>query len=263
MNRRGQITIFVIIAIVIVASIGTVVYIQSTKKVAESPEVKEVRTFTETCLKQTAKDAIFLVGEQGGYYNVPNISNNFTLFPKPYYIYETQNLVPQKEKVEEEIGKHIKENIDNCLNNFSEFKQKGIDVKKGKNNIYVKLIRKEVDIKVTTPITITWENSTNLISEFNTVVAPVRILDLLKASNEIATSETKDPQAICMTCIDEIAKKYDLDVSIIPTDERNDLIYIISDSQSNYAGIPYYWSFAAKYRFPHCTEAKGCLEALK
>src|SRR3989338_733361 len=264
--KRGQITIFIIIALVIVAGIGSLVYIQSTKKVTENPNVADVRACAEPCLKQTAEDAVLTIGEQGGYYDLPEKSNYFLFFPKPYYIYEKDNLVPGMQILERELGSYIADNIDVCLGDFEVLTQKGYDVKKaGANKVTAKIDGKSNSVSVTAkiPISVSKANSTDLVTDFSTFVAPIRFETLLKASNDIAASETKDPRTICITCIQEIAQNYSLQVTITDTDDRNEFIYTLIDEQSNFTGLPFEYSFAARYTFPNCNDVESCFNALQ
>jgi len=263
MIKRGQVTIFIIIAILIFAAIGGIVYIEGVKKPSESPEVKEVSGFVSDCLQQVSEDAVIAIGEQGGYYNLPEITNYFLFFPKPYYIYETQNLVPLKGLLEKSINDYIASNIDFCLGDFSDFEQRGLDVRKTNSNRVTTRIRgNEVLISAKIPIRITKDNSTSLVNDFSALVRPVRLETLLKASRDIAASETKDPRTICITCIQDIAQNYSLQVTITDTDDRNEFIYTLIDEQSNFTGLPFEYSFAARYRFPDCTTTEECFNAL-
>jgi len=265
-SKKGQVTIFIIISVLIVAAVGGIVYIESIKEPVESPEVKEIRSFVEPCLKSVSGDAVLVIGEQGGYYNAPENANYFLFFPRPYYIYETESLVPKKEFLEKSLGLYIEENIDICLSNFTLLKEKGYDVKKaGTNKATVRIDGRynSVNFKTIIPISVTKGSTTSLVTDFSTTIAPVRFETLLKASNDIAISETRDPRSICMSCVNDIADKYDLNVTILTTDVRDDVIYIITDKNSNFSGFPFEYSFAARYAFPDCEGAKECLEALR
>jgi len=265
MIKRGQVTIFIIVAIVIVASAAAILLLVQTQKPVESPEVKEVGNFVSTCLQQVSEDAIIAVGEQGGYYNLPERTNYFSFFPKPYYIYETEDLVPGMQVLELEISKYIKDNIDFCLADFSVLEQKGYDVKKtGSNKISIRIIGSDnsVGVSAKIPISVSKGNSTSLVNDFYTIVKPVRFDVLLRASNEIVSSETRDPRTMCITCIQDIAENYGLQVTITETDDRNDFIYALADDQSNFTEFLYEYSFAAKYKFPDCATTEECFNKL-
>jgi len=77
MKKRCQITLFIIIGIVILIIVGLLVYLTTyiTKKGIEKEitkseniplAVQPIKTYIETCLDKTAKDALILLGKQGG-----------------------------------------------------------------------------------------------------------------------------------------------------------------------------------------------------
>jgi len=266
MIKRGQVTIFIIVAIVIVASAAAILLLVQTQKPVESPEVKEVGNFVSTCLQQVSEDAIIAVGEQGGYYNLPERTNYFSFFPKPYYIYETENLVPGKQILEKEISEYVGDNIDFCFNDFSDFKLRGVEVKKTNiNQVNTRIMGGDssVGISAKIPITITKGNSTSFVSDFYAITIPIRFDILLKASNEITDSQIKDSRTICLTCVQDIAENYNLRVDIIETDDRNEFVYNLIDEQSNFTGLPYEYSFAARYKFSECVTTEECFNALQ
>jgi len=264
MIKRGQVTIFVIIAVLIISAIGGIVYIEGVKKTSESPEVKEVSGFVSSCLQQVSIEAVATIGEQGGYYNLPERANYFLFFPKPYYIYETENLAPMKASLEKSISDYIADNVDVCFSDFFDFEQRGLDVKKANSNSVTARIRgNEVVISAKIPVSITKDNSTSIITDFSALVRPVRLETLLKASNDITDSETRDPRTLCITCVQDIAENYSLQVDIIDTDDRNEFIYILIDEQSNFTGLPFEYSFAARYNFPSCNDVESCFNALQ
>jgi len=265
MIKRGQVTIFIIIAVLIIAAVGGIVFIENIKKAAESPEVKEVSGFVSDCLQQTSEDAVITIGDQGGYYNIPERANYFLFFPKPYYIYETQNFVPIKATLEKELGSYIEDNIDICLDDFEALTRQGYTIKKaGSNKATVRIDGRSntVSVSAKVPVSVSKGNTTNLVTDFSAGVMPVRFETLLKASSDIAKSETIDPRTICITCIQEIAQNYSLQVTITDTDDRNEFIYTLIDEQSNFTGLPFEYSFAARYKFPDCADVESCAKAL-
>jgi len=78
LNKKGQITIFIIVGIVLLFSSALILYIREKSVVGIPPQVidnieqvpieqRPVKLFVEQCLYSTAKDAIKKVGSHGGY----------------------------------------------------------------------------------------------------------------------------------------------------------------------------------------------------
>lgn len=77
-QKKSQITMLMILALVLFIAVGFILYIsksvvkkqsqQSVKKIEETPiEFQPIKEFVQKCLDKLAKDAVLLLGEQGGY----------------------------------------------------------------------------------------------------------------------------------------------------------------------------------------------------
>ena len=87
--KRGQVTVFVIIGLVLVVAIGLVFMykdkiITTQEKLGEgvalSESEQEVQVIVENCLEETAKEAIILLGYQGLYIELPEQKRSFGIY---------------------------------------------------------------------------------------------------------------------------------------------------------------------------------------
>lgn len=103
-SKKGQVTIFVILAILIVA--GILLYFVLRKDVPEkikySPGTEQIYNFVQECLEDTAEEVIYNVGQGGGYYFPPEFSSDSGIV---YYLVNGRNNMPSKEEIENEISK--------------------------------------------------------------------------------------------------------------------------------------------------------------
>ncbi|MEM3154320.1 MAG: hypothetical protein QW165_02000 [Candidatus Woesearchaeota archaeon] len=87
MTKRGQITIFIIIGIVLLFIIGTAIYLSTreTRKPFEAArptiatvpqEVQPLRDFVESCIKRLATDGLRKIGDSGGYVDQKYLTYN-------------------------------------------------------------------------------------------------------------------------------------------------------------------------------------------
>src|SRR3989344_4971406 len=96
MNKRAQVTVFIILGVVIFTIIGLLFYVKNYVKTKEFTEEKQesidmlttmgkYASYMQACLDQTAKQAVALVGMQGGviYDYQANDTKQF-LGPKKY-----------------------------------------------------------------------------------------------------------------------------------------------------------------------------------
>ena len=69
MNKRGQITLFVIIAILLISSVIVIyIYRENLGFIAKAnPEIRPIKTNIDNCLERTAEQGAYLLGLQGGF----------------------------------------------------------------------------------------------------------------------------------------------------------------------------------------------------
>ena len=151
MDKRGQVAIFVIVAIVIVAGIITLYAFREQIFVKQIPaELQPVFDYYALCIKDEAEAAISLAGSQGGHVDpgvyipgseyAPFSSQlNFLGFPVPYWFYISGNglvkeNVPTKNQIESEISAYVEERL-NAECNFDEFYAKGFSIELGEPNV--------------------------------------------------------------------------------------------------------------------------------
>ncbi len=69
--KRGQITIFIIIGLLIVVSLGIAIYVAGTVKkelaTAKTISAEEIEETVTSCLRQTTEEGLILLGKQGGH----------------------------------------------------------------------------------------------------------------------------------------------------------------------------------------------------
>ncbi|MEK6821084.1 MAG: hypothetical protein AABY11_01650, partial [archaeon] len=82
------------------------------KKLKEvySSEIVPIQNFVQGCLDETLESAVFDIAEKGGYDDPSKIPST-ELLDVPYYIKNNENLMPSKEKIQEEISKSVEENL--------------------------------------------------------------------------------------------------------------------------------------------------------
>src|SRR3990172_876438 len=146
-NKRAQVAVFVIVALVIFGGILTI-YTFRDKLFAPSipAEFKPVFDYYKSCIEEEARAAIDLAGSQGGRVNpglyipgseyAPFSSQlNFLGFPVPYWFYISGNglvkeNVPTKGEIQNEISQYVEDRVNvNC--NFDDFYAKGFSIDLG------------------------------------------------------------------------------------------------------------------------------------
>lgn len=133
MAKRGQLTVFIIIGVVIVLVFGiTVVLMQNIAKgrlqaKAEQPLVlraEPLQQVVENCLQDSLERAVFFISRQGGYYQTPPPYFEFALFDIPYYFDQQILSVPTKAEVEKNIAEFIVHDFPLCKEELARLPQK-------------------------------------------------------------------------------------------------------------------------------------------
>ena len=139
LNKRGQISIFVIIAIVIVAAVlfFLVIQPQITRPALSAEEaqkllasqIEPIKKYVTDCVEKTYMKCVTLIGYQGGYYK-PARFIQFGNYSIPYLVYKEGDNWANDLPLLATIGRNIDEcaksgsnDIKTCINDFKEFKK--------------------------------------------------------------------------------------------------------------------------------------------
>lgn len=240
-SKRSQITVFVILALIIVVAVMLFLVLRNPNSEAEkiSPEVYPIYTFTNDCVLQTSQNAIYHIGDTGGYFFPPNQSlNNYVA----YYFMEKDSFVPSINQIENEISSYINNMLFYCTKNYVDFP--GYDVKQGEIKTTTKIINDSIFINVNYPIRITKDNKNYYFNKFNTK-EDIRFNTIYDVSKQIISLKIKNPGEICVSCIGDLAIEKNLVINLIDHDDDTK-IYAITDFNSKLNNEPYTFNFAVK-----------------
>ena len=128
MPKRGQITVFIIIGVIILIVAVSLFFLVSTvsssKEILRPLSTDAISLFVERCLSQTTADGLEIIGKQGGYYQVPAPFKHYPIFTMPYYFHEGNSFIPTEERVKAELEAYIENEIKSCLD-LKYFEQQG------------------------------------------------------------------------------------------------------------------------------------------
>ena len=112
--KKGQVTIWVIIGILLLAATTLIFIWQSPSLKTQSEDFTAIESSIHSCVHSSAEKAIILVGKQGGIYDVEN-GVEFANHMVPIYYNKGTSTTPNKLTLEKELAMAIKKPLDNCL----------------------------------------------------------------------------------------------------------------------------------------------------
>lgn len=195
-GKKAQVTLFVIVAIVIVSGILIFFYLDRGPIVVDSisgtPD-----SFIESCSRDTVQESIEKVYRNGGEINTSfgvmyqGELYNYLCYNGDNYL-RCYNLHPLLEKqIEERIRVDTLDSVEDCFEFLKgDFENKGFSVEMGETVYALDLIPGSVDITLSKDLLITRGSSVQTYSNFDSrIVSP--LYELVKISKTIVTSESR------------------------------------------------------------------------
>ena len=167
--KKGQVTIIVIIALVIVGAILVFFLLVDTQKIRKPAgvSIEGVNSYTKQYIEYVALDCLKKIGSQGGYYKIPE---EIQTLDTVYWYYEGINFQPFLNSLENEssecVTSVLKNTTDVVLKPFN--KDDSIRIDKDGINSRVLIRDKFVNVNVDYPIIISKGSSISIISKFDT-----------------------------------------------------------------------------------------------
>jgi len=241
MDKRGQMTIFIIIAIILVGGIIFFLMIKGDagKETSIPSDITPIQSFVEDCIGEIGIEAVYYIGEKGGYFYSPNFSIATGI---PYYYSNSKNYMPSKKIVQKEISSYINRKLFFCTKNFIDFPQFEIIQKEIKTD--TKIQNNNINFNVNYPISITQGEMTSIIEDFQ-VKVPIR-MGVVYDAVETIIKEQLTNENICLSCILNVSLENDLYVEMMDYDDET-VIFTIRDENSKLNDEAFVWRFANKY----------------
>jgi len=157
-NKRGQLTYFIIIAIIIVAAILIIMFVPSVRNIfiASTPELN-----FRSCVDGPLNDAIEMIGKRGGsvvpahYVNYGGERVEYLCYTNQFYQTCVNQQPMLKTHVEREINDVVNPQLKACANSFKEeLRGEGYSISGGDVDVDVELILNNIRVNINSDITI-------------------------------------------------------------------------------------------------------------
>ena len=193
LNKRGQLTIFIIVAIVILAVVLVILFYPKIKTVISGD--LNPNAYLKSCIEPVIEPNLDLLSRQGGYLNPEGfLYYNDTRIKLLCYTPEFYKtcVVQQpmiKAHVEQELTKVVAEKTKTCMDNLkSEYESRGYSVQVGKGDYKVEIVPGNILINFNMPFTVTQE-TTQTYKSFSAEINS-NMYDLLMIAQNIVEFES-------------------------------------------------------------------------
>ncbi len=214
-SKRAQITIFIIIAVVIVAGVILVFSLNPglregvgkilSGEVFYPDEVERIDGEIEGCVLQSLNSTLRINSMQGGYYYVDEgvlVDAEFLedVHRVPYYLVDSERDIPSVNVLEDEISFGVENEIEKC---WVDYDSVGFDF--DVLDAESKVGEGFVDVVVSIPVSVNFEDEVYVLDDFEAKVeSDYRKLYGLAVE---ATSIQAVRDDICLSCLNEIANE--------------------------------------------------------
>ena len=238
--KRGQVTIFIIVAIVLVVIVALYFVFRDSINVGSfGSKTHEVEAFVYDCIEEKGEKVIFGVALGGGHFS---LLENSTVPRVTYYYVDGFNEMPSKLEIEEEISSVLEEKLIECTNNFIDFANYEID--SNNPSVETEIGEEKIYLDINYPIKITKGKEVVVLREFekNFDVRFGLIYDLVEKFLEDEFLE----EGICLTCLVDLVSGNDLSFELLDVDLVT-TIFVIKDESSNMGEKEFEFVFANEY----------------
>jgi len=245
-QKRSQISVFIIIAIIIVAAIAVFFIVRENfsgilkEKIA--PEVQQIYTFVEDCVRKTGENDVYYIGQTGGYFTSPNISTDYGI---AYYYDKGNNLMPSETDIEKELQDYMDFMLPFCTQTFSDYPD--FNVKTSAAKTTAKIEEGKVVFNVVYPITVSKADKNYFFKNFENTEIPARLDRVYKLAYNITQDTIKNKNNICISCMNADATDLDLYVEMNEHADNETMIFTIRDAKSTIFDADYRFIFANRY----------------
>ncbi len=217
MKKRGQVTIFIILGLIILLGVGgSLYYVYSVKPAAQATgEASPVYNYVSACLYDIGRQGILLLGQQGGYTNITRTGKfdidekdatasdavTFGALQIPYWWYEdskhgctrcsiTTKNMPSLDAMTDDLNTYISEHLQDCLADFTGIEGYSVETL-NTPELTTKVTNDAVVIELQYPLTVTTETSTSTLKNWE-VTLDVPLEEIYNDAVEITNMEIRN-----------------------------------------------------------------------
>ncbi|MBU4456259.1 MAG: hypothetical protein KKA65_02050 [Nanoarchaeota archaeon] len=252
MNKKGQITLFIILGIILIAVVilGFTLKDKFMKTRSEDdaaliaslpPDIAEVRKEIDSCSQFVLEEAILEVGNYGGYNSPLENSLEVEDVFVTYGYLEGRNVLPTISVIEEEINEYVETFLPDCAN----LESFDFEISSKNPNVKVEILDGKVIAEVNYEVTIIKEGNEFKIDNPYYSEVEVKFKEIYDLALDIINKIAQEPTQV------DISYLLDLgwDIDVVPVDDKT-VVYSIPDTESILSNLEgetnFVYAFATK-----------------
>lgn len=225
MQKRGQVTIFIIIAIVVVVA-GSMFFVFkdsfSNNNQDVPVEIAPIKNFVDDCIENSIEDVVYQIGQGGGYYFPPVLADEWGY---TYYFYEGKEYFPSLTQIESEFSQLMESEIALCSGNFEDFEQYNIDQKSVV--VDTEIYDERIVFEVRYPLRINYREDSYVLKDFGTHSYDVRLGKIHSRVYEMIEEDYYSEEGICLSCFSEMMLIDGFDINYLKGEAGGSLFSIL------------------------------------
>ena len=231
MTKKGQVTIYIIVGILILIIVSLLFFFRNEvaqtfqqATISEEFETDLINIYDgiESCLEINLQDAILEISLKGGYYELPNDTYKNSI---PYYYGRGRVIRPSLSIIESEIGKAMDDIAEICLSFVSNPKYR---LESEISKTLINIEEGEVIADIVYPISVIRENSEAQVENDYQVSTNTGLYQVYKISGELVEDLKNNPTELDITKL----SGYEYPINLLP--DGNNLIYAINFDNYTY-----------------------------
>jgi hypothetical protein len=256
-GKTGQVTVFIIVGIIILAATAGIYFISSYTILEQAEdetmyplETASIQMFVEGCLESVGEEGIFYISESGGFYNSDDINPfiNYSSVFIPFYFDRGDLFVPTLENIESELNLYVVDNIDSCLSNFSYFETEGWNITNlGDIEVNSFINRGKIDLNAIIPLKIEKNGNEQSMNDFS-IMLMIDFVDIYSLLGKIMKKQEESSNSILIGDISQLSYLYDFSYEITTLDDGIVMYSLFFDTGLRYE-FPLRYNFMAKYNW--------------
>ncbi len=221
--KRGQITVFIILGMMLLLSFSVAIYIMNymgTSDIIDEQgdysSTDSITLYLQSCVEAAAITSLVNFSAYGGYYDLPLYATTGAYINVPYFIRFGTNYMPEWELMIGNLEFFFEDEFENCvdLNIFNSYTFSGeleyIDVTINQNT---------VDFEIYYPLVA--ENSDGSRTEFSVFSTSIdaQLLSMFDIASEITNNQMEYSEYVCLSCLALLGNQYSMDIISVDTQD--------------------------------------------